>query len=69
MAMTCDYCSKGEMVEGTLEGVSFEPASEHKKFFSKGVYGITAMVCLSCGRMSNFSLDVHTLKNIVETDD
>jgi hypothetical protein len=60
--MTCESCGKAELVEGTLEGVSFEPSSEHQKFFARGVYGIKAMACPSCGRVSDFYIDVESLK-------
>ncbi len=63
--MLCNYCKKAEMIEGTLEGISFEPLSEHKKMLTSGVYGIRAMVCPKCGRLSGFSLDVEALKKML----
>jgi hypothetical protein len=62
--MLCNYCKEAELIEGTLEGISFEPFSEHKKLLTSGVYGIRAMVCPKCGRLSDFSLDVEALKKI-----
>jgi RHS repeat-associated protein len=64
--MLCDYCKKTELIEGTLEGVSFEPGSEHKKVLSSGVYGIKAMACPSCGRLSDFALNVEALKKMLK---
>lgn len=64
--MLCEYCQKAEVIEGTLEGVSFEPLSERKRRFASGVYGIKALVCPKCGRLSNFSLDTESLKNITK---
>ncbi len=64
--MLCEYCKKVEMIEGTFEGVSFEPSSEHKKMIASGVYGIKAMVCPECGRLSNFSLDTDSLRRITK---
>jgi hypothetical protein len=64
--MLCDCCKKEDLIEGTLEGVSFKPQSEHKKILSSGVYGIKAMVCPSCGRLSNFALDAEALKKILK---
>ncbi len=60
------HCNKGKLIEGTLEGVSFEPISEHKKMLASGVYGIKAMVCTECGYLSNFNLDTETLKKITK---
>lgn len=62
--MLCEYCRKVETIKGTLEGVSFEPTSEHKKWLASGVYGIEVLACPECGRLSNFSLDTKTLKKI-----
>ena len=64
--MVCNYCKKEELIEGTLEGVSFKPQSEHKKVLSSGVYGIKAMACPSCGKLSDFSLNVEALKKILK---
>ena len=49
-SMVCDFCKKVELIEGTPEGISFEPKSEFKKFFSSEVYSIKAKVCPSCGQ-------------------
>jgi hypothetical protein len=64
--MICDYCKKAELIEGTPEGISFEPKSEFKKFFSSGVYSIKAKVCPSCGQLSGLALDVEALKKIMK---
>ena len=64
--MLCDHCKKAELIEGTLEGVSFEPQSEHKKMLSSGVYGIKAMACPFCGSLSNFALNAEALKKILK---
>ncbi len=64
--MKCGYCKEGELIEGTLEGVSFQPKSEHKRWFSSGVYGIKTTVCMECGRLSNLSLDKKVLEKIVK---
>jgi hypothetical protein len=64
--MICNYCKKAELIGGTLEGVSFEPQSEHKKLFSSGIYSIKVMVCPSCGRLSDFALNVDALQKIIK---
>lgn len=64
--MICEFCKKGELIEGTLEGVSFQPSCENKKLFSSGVYGIKSMVCPECGRLTNFCLNTETLTKIVK---
>ena len=63
--MLCEYCKKKDVVEGTLEGVSFEPLRESKKRFASGVYGIKAMACPECGRITNCTLDVEALRKIM----
>ena len=60
----CQYCKKGKLIEGTLEGVSFQPLSEAKKWLSSGVYGIQGLVCLECGRISDLSVDTKTLEKL-----
>jgi hypothetical protein len=64
--MLCEYCKEAEVIEGILEGVSFVPSSEQKKWLASGVYGIKAMVCPSCGRLYNFNVDIKSLKKIVK---
>jgi hypothetical protein len=64
--MLCEYCEKIEMISGTLEGISFEPLSEHKKWLATGVYGVKASVCPKCGRLSNLSIDIDSLKKITK---
>ena len=64
--MFCEFCRKAEVVEGTLEGISFEPSSECKKRFATGVYGITATACPECGRLADIKLDVRVLKKILK---
>ena len=64
--MFCKYCKEIEIIEGVLQGISFEPASEHKKWFASGVYGIKAKVCPKCGRLLDFSLDTNSLKKITK---
>ena len=64
--MICEYCGKGDLLEGTLEGVSFKPSSEDKKWLAKGIYGIKAMACPECGRLSNFSIDTETLRKLMK---
>ena len=66
---SCQSCKKGKLVEGTLEGVSFQPRSEWKKWFSKGVYGIRAKACSNCGRISDMAIDTETLRKIIGTSD
>jgi hypothetical protein len=65
--MLCKLCKKAELIEGTLEGVSFKPLSEQRKFLSTGVYGIKVMVCPECGHLSEFKLsDVEVLRKIIK---
>jgi hypothetical protein len=64
--MICKFCKDGELIEGTLEGVSFEPAMQSKKIFSKGVYGIRVLVCSNCGQLSDLKLDLEALKKVTE---
>jgi|GEM_PF-3563042 len=64
--MLCNYCKKENVIEGVLEGVSFVPLREHKKTFSTGIYGINAFVCLSCGQLSHFSLDLDAFQKILK---
>ena len=59
--MLCEFCKKAEVVEGTLEGISFEPVSGQKKWFAKGVYCIRATACPECGRLTDLSLDAKSL--------
>lgn len=65
----CHSCKKGELIEGTLEGVSFQPLSEAKKWLSSGVYGIHATACSNCGRILDMAIDTQTLRRIVGTSD
>ena len=65
--MLCQFCKKGELIEGTLEGVSFQPLSEQKRFISKGVYGVKVMACPECGHLSEFKLsDLDALRRIMK---
>jgi hypothetical protein len=66
--MECRQCKNTTLVEGSLEGVSFQPKSEHKKWISSGIYGINALVCPECGSLSDFKLDagaIDALKKII----
>jgi hypothetical protein len=64
----CQSCKKGKLIEGTLEGVSFQPLSEGKKWLSSGVYGIHALVCLECGLISDLSVDTKALEKLTRAD-
>lgn len=64
----CPHCQGKELVEGTLEGVSFQPLAEGKKLFSSGVYGIHATVCASCGRILEPMIDTKTLRKILKKE-
>ena len=66
--MVCEFCKKAEVIEGTLEGISFEPAPECKKRFATGVYGITATACPECGHLADIKLDAGSLRKIVQRD-
>jgi hypothetical protein len=61
---SCEHCGKTKLVKGTLEGVSFVPETVTSKWLAKGVYGIQAVACAECGRLSDFKLDADTLKKI-----
>jgi len=61
----CERCGKENLVKGTLEGVSFVPATKQRKFLSKGVYGIEALVCIECGNLSSLGLDATVLKKLI----
>ena len=63
--MKCEFCASSNTTTGTLEGISFRPSQQRPRFFETGVYGITATVCLECGRLSQFSLDTEVLKKIM----
>jgi len=62
----CKWCKRESLVEGTLEGVSFKPLIEKKKWLSSGVYGIRAFVCYECGRISELLVDTKTLQKILK---
>ncbi len=62
----CQWCKKGELIKGTLEGVSFQPLSEGKKWLSSGVYGIRGVVCSNCGRIAELTVDTATLQKILQ---
>ena len=64
--MICDKCKNAELINGTLEGVSFQPSSEEKKLFSKGIYGIRVLVCPGCGSITDMRLDVKVLKKMIK---
>ena len=64
--MLCEYCKKAELIDGTLEGISFVPSFEHKKWFASGVYGIKAKACPECGRLTNFNVHVGSLKKMIK---
>jgi hypothetical protein len=53
------------MVEGGLEGISFVPGQQEKRFFSSGVYGIRAVACTGCGYLSALTLDANALSKIL----
>src|SRR5690606_17529521 len=53
----CEYCNGEDVMTGVLEGVSFVPNQESWKFFSKGLYGVNAILCRSCGRISGLGFD------------
>lgn len=66
MQMKCPTCNSSEMLEGTLEGVSFEPKSQNRvRVFRSGVYSIEAQVCAKCGTVVTMRLDCDALKRIV----
>ncbi len=64
--MKCTCGSKEALVEGTLEGVSFEPTQEAKKLVARGVYGLTATVCPACGRIGDLRLNTEALKSVLK---
>ncbi len=64
--MECEHCGYAQLVKGRLEGLSFVPEKEEKKFLATGVYGIVAMVCPKCGRMRDFMIDTATLGKILK---
>lgn len=66
--MSCPHCQGRELIEGTLEGVSFQSLADVKKMFSSGVYGIRTIVCASCGRNIELSIDPETLCKILKKD-
>ena len=63
--MICNICKSSKVIEGTLEGISFIPTRENKKWFKSGVYGFKANVCQKCGCLSNISIDVRILQKII----
>jgi len=64
--MLCSRCKKAELIDGTLEGVSFEPSPQRKKIWSGGVYGIRASACPECGGLSDFRLNTDALKKMLK---
>ena len=64
--MLCRECQQAEVVEGTLEAVSFEPTSQCKKFFTRGVYGLKAVACPNCGSVYGIHLDEKELRKIIK---
>ena len=64
--MDCKHCPDVELVRGSLEGLSFVPERGKKKLMSSGVYGITAMVCPGCGRISDLALDTEALRKALK---
>lgn len=58
-------CGSTQYIEGTLEAVSFEPISEKKKIFSKGIYGISAKVCIDCGKVDSLFVPSEPLKDLL----
>ncbi len=65
--MLCKKCGKANVVQGSIEGVSFVPIAESKRMFATGVYGIEATVCPECGDISELRLDTGALKKILKT--
>jgi hypothetical protein len=63
--MACKFCKSTELVDGTLEGVSFVPMRQHRRRLASGVYGIKATVCVECGRISGLTIDVDALRKIL----
>ena len=63
--MQCEFCQSGQLTEGSLEGVSFEPCSEKKRILSKGAYGITCVVCLDCGRIDRLRIDPEAVRRLL----
>lgn len=61
----CQYCKAGNLVDGTLEGVSFQPKSEAGKLLSSGIYGITVKACSNCGRLSALAIDPKNLQKLL----
>ncbi len=64
--MVCENCKKSNFVEGTLQGVSFEPSKQRKKWLTKGVYSIEVKVCIECGHVFNLYLNTDVLKKILK---
>jgi hypothetical protein len=64
--MRCSHCKSENLIEGTLEGISFQPLTEDRKWLAKGVYGIRAMACPICGFLSNLRIDKDALKAILK---
>lgn len=62
----CESCKGENLIEGTLEGVSFQPSFESAKWLSSGIYGIKAYVCQDCGHISGFSIDINELKSMLQ---
>lgn len=61
----CEYCGKEGLLKGTLEGVSFVPEASKRKLMETGVYGVRALACPECGRLSGFQLDAAVLKKLI----
>jgi hypothetical protein len=66
LPMECKHCTHVELVRGNLEGLSFIPERGRKKLISSGVYGVTAMVCPECGRISDLALDTKALRKALK---
>ena len=61
--MKCRHCESINVLEGTLEGVSFLPSSKVKKFFATGLYGIKTTLCFECGKLNDLHFDQKAILN------
>jgi hypothetical protein len=65
--MKCVHCGSEDTAKGVLEGVSFVPDRAAKKHRARGVYGIVAVACVSCGALATITVNPEALQSILKT--
>ncbi len=64
--MKCEFCNKeSEVVNGTLEGVSFVPETQDRKWIKTGICALETTVCADCGRILTIKVNKESLKGLL----